>query len=216
MSSAEGRSRIIAGKRLLQLLAIARFGRLECHIEGSRSSLHLVEVRFLIRISRVPEEGHARQVRYGFFQDLQPFRGQTGAKLGGPRDVATRLCEARDEPGGQGIACAHHDNGDGRRCSLGSERRWRALGHDDVDFEPDELGRKRRPPLASPLGPSKLEGDVLALRVTEVAQSFSQWLPGQVGEKAYPRDRRRWLLRPGGERRGEETARHRREKRPSL
>src|SRR6266699_3684885 len=140
MSSAEGRSRIIAGKRLLQLLAIARFGRLECHIEGSRSSLHLVEVRFLVRISRVPEEGHARQVRYGFFQDLQPFRGQTGAKLGGPSDVASRLWEARDEPGGQGIACAHHDNG----------------------------------------------------------------------------DRRRWLLRPGGERRGEETARHRREKRPSL
>jgi len=88
--------------------------------------------------------------------------------------------------------------------------------HDDVDFEPDELGRKRRPPLASPLGPSKLEGDVLALRVTEIAESFSQWLPGQVGEKAYPRDRRRWLLRLGLERRGEEAERDAGDERPPV
>src|SRR5207249_11994495 len=101
----------------------------------------------------------------------------------GPRDFASWLCEARDATGTHGIACSHHDNGDGRRCSLGGERRWRALGHDDFDFEPDQLSRKSRPPLASPLGPSKLEDDVLPLRVTEIAQPFPQWLPGQVGEK---------------------------------
>src|SRR5216683_2806260 len=89
---------------------------------------------------------------------------------------------------------------------LRASARWSALGHDDVDCEPNQLGRKRRPPLASPLGPSKLEDDVLALRVTEIAQSFSQWLPGQVGEKGYPRHRRRWLLPLGGERRGEQAS----------
>src|SRR5438128_2102260 len=60
------------GKGLLQLLATPCFDGVECHAQGSSSSLDLVEGKFLVGIRWVPKKGDARHVRHGLFQKLAP------------------------------------------------------------------------------------------------------------------------------------------------
>ncbi len=83
-------------------------------------------------------------------------------------------------------------------------------GHDDINLERNQFGRKSGEPLELPLGISVFDHDVAALDVTEVTQSLAEGLlqvgaSGQVARQvAYSSDLGR-LLRLGGERRGEET-----------
>ena len=62
--------------------------------------------------------------------------------------------------GGQGVGCA-----------------W---GHDDINLERNQFGRKSGEPLELPLGISVFDHDVAALDVTEVTQSLEEGL-AQVG-----------------------------------
>src|SRR4030095_12959143 len=93
-----------------------------------------------------------------------------------------------------------HDDGDrgGRMLRRFGGRRRR--GHDDVDLETDEFGRKFRGPVEVPLGPSGLNGDVLSLNVAQRAKRLPEWFEAQGGqgsgagkEKAYSKDLRRQL-----------------------
>ena len=101
-------------------------------------------------------------------------------------------------------------------CLAASDRRIRPR-HDDVDLEPDQLGRESGEPLVLSLRPSVLDHDVLALDVAELAQPSPERLDEMLGrhgrgrghEEADPIDLPR-LLRLGGERRGEEAASQRR------
>jgi hypothetical protein len=93
---------------------------------------------------------------------------------------------------------------------LGGEGVGCACDHDDINLERNQFDRKNGEPLELPLGISVLDHDVAPLDVTEVTQSLTEGL-GQVGigqaarQVAYSSDPGR-LLRPGGERRGEEAA----------
>jgi hypothetical protein len=84
-----------------------------------------------------------------------------------------------------------------------------ASGHDDINLERNQFGRKSGEPLGLPLGISVFDHEVAALDVTEVTQSLTEGLwqvggSGQVGRQvAYSSDLGR-LLCFGGERRGEE------------
>ena len=81
-----------------------------------------------------------------------------------------------------------------------------ACGHDDINLERNQFGRKSGEPLELPLGISVFDHDVAALDVTEVTQSLEEGLAqvggsGQVGRQvAYSSDLGR-LLGLGGERR---------------
>jgi len=84
------------------------------------------------------------------------------------------------------------------------------LGHDDIDFEPNQLRGELGPALASTVGPPKLEDDVLPLDVTEIVQALTQGLSLQVGkEEADAGDLCRGL--PFGGERRRERANHRRQ-----
>ena len=91
---------------------------------------------------------------------------------------------------------------------LGGQGGGCASGHDDINLERNQFGRKSGEPLELPLGISVFDHDVAALDVTEVTQSLTEGLAqvgasGQVGRQvAYSSDLGR-LLRLGGERRGE-------------
>src|SRR5713101_4005688 len=165
------------GKRALQLVATAHFENLECHAQGSRSSLNLVEVGYLRWISRIPKESQARQFQYGLVEEGEPFCRQTRAKVRQARDVPTRLPKARDQAAAQRIASVGHDNGDRRCCPLGRGGCRRAFGYDDVHFEPDQLSREIGQSLAAFLGPSILEDNFLPFHVPEIAKPLPQWLP---------------------------------------
>ena len=80
-----------------------------------------------------------------------------------------------------------------------------AWGHDDINLERNQFGRKSGEPLELPLGRSVFDHEVAALDVTEVTQSLEEGLSqvgirGQVDrQEAYSSDLGR-LLGLGGER----------------
>ena len=88
---------------------------------------------------------------------------------------------------------------------LGGQGGECAWGHDDINLERNQFGRKSGEPLELPLGISVFDHDVAALDVTEVTQSLEEGLlqvgtSGQVGRQvAYSSDLGR-LLGLGGER----------------
>jgi hypothetical protein len=84
------------GKGLLQLLVTPCFDGVQCHAQGSRSSLDLFEGRCLVGIRGVSKKGYARDVRHGLFQKLKPFCSQARAKYRQARDVSTWVREARE------------------------------------------------------------------------------------------------------------------------
>ena len=79
--------------------------------------------------------------------------------------------EARDDTGGNGVAAVHHDDWNCRCRILGDEGPRCPIGHDDVDFETNQLGRQTRELIVLFLGPAELNGDVLALDVAQVAKA---------------------------------------------
>jgi hypothetical protein len=84
-------------------------------------------------------------------------------------------------------------------------------GHDNIDLERNQFGRKSGVPIELPLGKSVFDHEVTALDVTEVMQSLEEGVShvaarGGVGpQPAYSSDLGR-LLRLGGERHS--TKRH--------
>jgi hypothetical protein len=94
-------------------------------------------------------------------------------------------------------------------------------GHDDVNLERNQLGRKSREPLELPLGISVFDHDIAALDVTEGTQSLEEG-PSQVRvsarverQEAYSRGFGSRRLRLDREGHGEETE-GANDERPSL
>jgi hypothetical protein len=92
---------------------------------------------------------------------------------------------------------------------LGGQGLGCTSGHDDINLERNQFGRKIGKPLELPLGISVFDHDVAALDVTEATEALTEGL-SQVGgsgqvehQEAYSSDLGR-LLRVGSERRGEE------------
>ena len=75
------------------------------------------------------------------------------------------------------IGMTEHDDGDGRRGSLGRLRRGRRPHHEDVDREPDELAGERGQPLGAIPVPPARDGDGLALDVAQLTQRLEEGLP---------------------------------------
>jgi Protein of unknown function (DUF541) len=110
------------------------------------------------------------------------------------------------------IASSSEDNGNNAGRLLGGQGGGCACGgHDDIDLERNQFGRKSGEPLGLPLGISVFDHEVAALDVPEVTQSLKEGLwcleiTSRAGcQVAYSSDLGR-LLRLGGERHDEETA----------
>ena len=88
---------------------------------------------------------------------------------------------------------------------LGRLRRWRPPRHDEVNLEPNQVGREVGESVEV-LGIALLQGDLLALHPAEVTQPLLEHLEagreargGAGNEQTYPGDFPR-RLRVGGER----------------
>src|SRR5262249_28940975 len=74
------------------------------------------------------------------------------------------------------IASRSEDNGKGPGRLLGGQGADCGSGHDDINVERNQFGRKSGEPLDLPLGISVFDHDVAALDVTEVTQSLTEGL----------------------------------------
>ena len=90
------------------------------------------------------------------------------------RDVAARPREAGDDARGNSVADAHHD--DGYRCGslLGRKGSRCASGHEDVNLEPDQLGRQVGEAIKLPSAQPGLDDNVLPLHVAQITQALPQ------------------------------------------
>src|SRR5215813_9138947 len=117
--------------------------------------------------------------------------------------------QTRDRTLPDWIAHSAHDDRDNLRCPLRLERRLGAPGENDVDLEGHEVLGQLTEPLVAPFRVPILIADILVLDIAELLESLSKridrWecVDGQDPDRW---DLARWL-RPGRERRGEETAR---------
>ncbi len=181
----------------------------------TRSDLEPFSYRELVvRIGRVREDGHTADLGDGLLEQLQLSGDDFQAGIAGhPCDVPARAREARDEPGANRIANGNHDDGDRLGGVLGCRHSLRPPRYDEVHLEPDQLGREAGQPVDPILSISIVDDNILALNPPELAQPLPERVEqgrpigrGRHTKKTYPRHLSR-LLRPGGERRGEEATR---------
>src|SRR5262249_51976742 len=109
-----------------------------------------------------------------------------------------------------GINVSRHDNGDRARLLLGGPCRDWTPCDNDVNPEPDQLGRILPEPLDVSRTPPVLYADVLSLDITHLAETLHESRAvsgtgaGYEGEIRDPGDGP-WPLRCGGKRHREQT-----------
>src|SRR5262249_33467806 len=127
------------------------------------------------RLVPIVEYRYSRDGRGDLREELQAFAVQASAGAGQPRDVPARPGEALHEPKVHQVrAAAEIDdrNRAGRRHGGGDLQR--ATGGDDVHRQRNELGGEVGQPVRAALGIARLDKQVLAFYVAELAQALAQ------------------------------------------
>jgi hypothetical protein len=113
--------------------------------------------------------------RKSLFEELHPLSAELDAKPGKAGDVTTGMRKARSKAGCHGIgAGGRRDDRDRSRGLLRDLRGSLAIGDDEVDRQPDQIGRHRRQSAIIPGSEPILDGDVRAVDVAELAQSVTE------------------------------------------
>jgi hypothetical protein len=100
--------------------------------------------------------------------------GHLRAEKRRPRHVPAWSRKAGDQPVGDRIGHAHHDDGDCARCLLGRERCCRTKRDNEIGLAPNQFSGQPREPIRPPIGILSLYGEVLSLRVPKVVQSLQE------------------------------------------
>ena len=178
--------------------------------------LHGLEVLSDCGVVRIREDRHPAHARDRILEQLEPFRHELGNEERVAGDVAARAREARDDARSNGVADVGHDHRYRirRGCLLRGEGARCRVRHDDIHLEPDELGGELGKTVVLTFGKAKLDDDILALDVTQVAQSRPECIDAGGpcrgrghSQKPDPRDGRGRLLGEPRERRRQERAR---------
>jgi hypothetical protein len=102
-------------------------------------------------------------------QKLELLAGKIGLLVRQASDVAARARQARDQTGPKRVHRHCEDDGNNRCCLLCCDDRA-SRRNNDIDFEPDELGRDFGITFAASLRPAILDRDGAALDPAALAQ----------------------------------------------
>ena len=138
--------------------------------EGAGSRLHLADLVHGTGVARIGNDGQPAQIGNELAQYIQPLAGEIGRLDRQPGDVAARPRETRHQAGAERIDRDREDDRD-RRGRLPDRVDRAARRHDDIDFQPDELGGKLGETLALSLGPAILDRDGTAHAPAELVQA---------------------------------------------
>ncbi len=121
-------------------------------------------------------------------QNFEPLAGKIGLLDRQAGDVAARSRQARDQTGADRVARHRKYDRDSRRRLLCCDDRRGSRRDNDIDLEPDELGRDLGEALVAPLGPANLDRDSATLDPAEFAQPLHKSSePSGPRPKAYSR-----------------------------
>jgi hypothetical protein len=145
---------------------------LEPYAKGARCGHHRMELGF--GTSRIPQHGDTGGSWDHFLKELQAFPGEVDVGEDESGDVPARSREADDQTTPDGVAPrSHHDRDRFGRGRGGTGDGIAAVGHDDVNWEPDEFGRQLGQTLELAVREPELEGDILALDIAQRSQRIS-------------------------------------------
>src|SRR5215471_10435997 len=132
-----------------------------------------------IWIYRVVEDSDTGKFGNRFLEKLQPLPAQFSIEQSNAGDIAAWPCKTFNVAGVYRIsALAHHNDGNGAGRIHGCpDLRVSSGNHDNIDVEPDQLGRKLRRAIDLPLCVSVLRSNVLSF---DVAKSVKR-LADRVG-----------------------------------
>ena len=173
------------------------------HVQRLGRDFHGLEGLSHSGVVRIREDRHPAQARDRILEQLEPFRRELGNEERVAGDVAAGAREARDDARSNGVADVGHDhrNRIRRGCLLRGEGARCRVRHDDIHLEPDELGGELGKTVILTFGEAKLDDDILALDVTQVAQSRPECIDAGGpcrgrghSQKPDPRDGRGRLL----------------------
>ena len=152
----------------------------------------------------MPKGSDARESGNGFLEQSEAFGNQFRAKKGSPCNISAWSGEADD----QFIAdrtghAAHHDR-DYAGCLFGCAS-WRRTDHDDdVNLEPNQIGRELLESICIRIPVASLDRYVQTLGVTELSQpivkSNGSWHIGRAGIQHADKGELSLLLGVSGER----------------
>src|SRR5262245_43870984 len=149
-------------------------------------------------------------------EKLQPLGTDVRANDGIAGDISSRSGEAWHEPGAYGIADRDHDDGNRGGGLLGRQACGRAEGCNNVHRATNERRCGLGESLRHAIGIRIVEGDVVAVEVTEIAQPVTEGVPVErVVDNADARDLPR-LLRARRERPRSRAAAKQKEFAPSY
>src|SRR5882757_9418786 len=106
-----------------------------------------------------------------FLDQFEPFCIELWNKESRSCDVRFGPRETRDKTCRDGVATDRHDNRNRRSRHFGCARPRRPVGYDDIDVETNKRGDQLGEPIVFALRPSKLDNNVPALDITEIAQT---------------------------------------------
>ena len=121
----------------------------------------------------IADIGHDRQPAEtgdNLAQEFESLAGKIGRLDRQAGDVAARSRQARDQAAANRVRRRREHDRDDRCRLLCRENGWGCLRDDDIDLEPDELGRDLGVALAASLRPAILDRDGATLDPAEFAQ----------------------------------------------
>jgi hypothetical protein len=156
-------------------------------------------------------------------QEFEALGAELGLQYGHPGDVSAGSGETRNVAGPYWIRMGDEDDGDRGCRGFQGPREERAQRDDQVRLEPNQVGREFGEPSGVALDRPVLDPNVHALVPAVLPQTRPEGLPqtSLVGVRRFvPQDADAvylpWLLRLGGEGRGEETTCDQREEGTTL
>ena len=114
--------------------------------------------------------------RYSFLQQREPLSVQLAGEGTQPGNVSPRPSQTDDEPILDGTVIGCHDDRDAAGRLLRGIGGGRAARHDDVDFQPNQLGGELTKAIDPSFRQSVEDGDVLPLDVAKLAQTGAECL----------------------------------------
>jgi hypothetical protein len=158
------------------------------------------------------KQRNSREPRNQLFEEFNPFPHQLGAEGSHPRDIATRVREARHD--GARVAHRRHNRWNCFGRFFGRPGGWRPPGQNQVDLETNQFGREVREPLGATIRRPIFNDQVSPFDVAHVPQPLAQGVEiGGVPCRGYRLQNPDAIdlphsLRAHSERRGEEAPRN--------
>ncbi len=173
-STSARRGRVI--KRLVEIVGAPYLQRMQLDSQLPCRELNFFPIEYRTWVLWIPEHRHTRELGNHFPEQIQPFSSQLRTHLGQPCNVAAGPRQALNQPTGNRVIVTRHNDRDCPGSFFGSQRSGTSGSDDDINLETDEIGCEVREAITTTLRIAVLDGDVLALDPSEVAEPLTECL----------------------------------------